>query len=413
MKNDDPNTGAVAPPPGGDSERGFWDWIIRRSPRLGRLLLGGYAVLAVAGLVMAWRVSITLLTATATIVLILSVVISLLTGAISRRQRAFAASSLLWSVVVLVLLLMLLFVSSAFFGVPREGALFVARLTNSPELLVSEPSQTIQVSDGIWPRESTAPLDVDGTEVDRVKALSERPSLRISSDRPLGGGHTAVNVLELEGEAIVTNGSPLVIEAIKIRSNGGVIRSFQSGSNATEGNGEAAGQVTLIVHDRIVGRLVVDLSGQAGADGRNGGPGRRGAQGAQGENAASGLFDCKHGPGRGDPGGRGGNGENGQDGSHGGSGGTLTLAGPHPETLTRAVTALLAGGKGGAGGAGGPGGPGGPGGRGGSSNGLCQGPGPEGAVGQDGDPGQPGRRGANGEEGHIDLRVTDGRGELP
>ena len=408
-----PEAPAATASPAGDTDKGFWDWIIRRSPKVGRFLLGGYAVLAVAGLVLAWRVSIALLTTTAIVVVTLSVVIGLLTSALSRRQKALAASAFLWSIVVFILVLMLLFVSSAFFGLPRGGALLVARIADSPQLIISEPSQILEVSGGAWPKESTAPLDVEGTEVDRIKALTERPSLRLLPDRPLGGGQITVNVLELEGESVVTNGAALIIEAVKIRSNGGVIRSFPSESKSTVGRGQSAGSVTLIVHDRIIGRLVVDLTGQAGGDGRNGAAGSRGGQGAQGENAASGLFDCKHGPGRGDPGGRGGDGENGQDGAPGGDGGTLTLVGPHPEQLTRGVTAVLSGGPGGVGGTGGPGGAGGPGGRGGSSNGICQGTGPDGAVGADGNPGQPGRRGSTGHEGRIELKLTDKRGELP
>jgi hypothetical protein len=129
--------------------------------------------------------------------------------------------------------------------------------------------------------------------IERIKALTERPSLHIYSSHPLGGGTVFVNVLDIEGEGIVTNGEPLTIEANKIRSSGGVIRGFRSASDA---RGKSGSNLTLIVHDRIVGKLSVDLSGQAGADGKDGGPGRAGAAGRQGDNAASGAFDCSHGP---------------------------------------------------------------------------------------------------------------------
>ncbi len=285
---------------GSASDRGLWDWLFHRSPRVARLLFGGYALLVVSALVLAWHISIALLTLTAIIVVVLSVVISLLTGVISRRQTSLAATAILWSVVALVVALMGLFVSSAFLGVPAAGVLLIARIANAPELLIHDPSHFVEVNGGVWPEDASAPLDVRGTTVDRIKALGERPSLIIRSNRPVGGGHIAVDVLDLEGESIVTNGASLVIEALKVRSLGGVIRAFPGGSKAMEGHGVAGGSVTLIVHDRIVGSLVVDLIGQAGADGRVGAPGHNGAQGAQGENAASGLFDCRHGPGRGD-----------------------------------------------------------------------------------------------------------------
>jgi hypothetical protein len=392
--------------------QGFWDWALKRAPRPARFLLGGYLLLAVAGLVLAWRVSLRSLTMTAVVVLLSSVVVALLVSALQRRRAQGAAAFLLWAIVVLIVIVFALFVSSAFAGWPSAGAIIVAKMTDLPELVMRDGTPE-SVTTGSWPSSATEPLDVSGTSVERIKALTERPSLRVFATKPLGGGTVFVNVLDIVGESIVTNGQSLTIETNKIRSSGGVIRAYQSDhSKATAGPGLSGGKITLIIHDRIVGLLTVDLSGQAGADGKDGGPGRPGPNGAQGGNAASGAFDCKHGPDGGQNGGAGGAGENGKPGEPGGKGGTLTLAGPDPERLRKAITFHPGSGEGGAGGKGGPGGSGGAGGAGGSSNGWCNGTGPRGADGLPGAPGNLGNQGSAGADGNLVTLKTNVQGEI-
>jgi hypothetical protein len=391
---------------------GFWDWALKRAPKPARFLLGGYLLLAVAGLVLACRISLRSLIFTAVVVLLSSVVVALLVSALQRRRAQGPATFLLWAIVLLIVAVFALFVSSAFAGWPRAGALILANLMDLPELVMRDGTPE-SVTTGTWPGSATEPLDVSGTEVERVKALTERPSLKVFATKPLGGGTVYVNVLDIVGESIVTNGQSLTIEANKIRSSGGAIRAFQSDrKKVSDGPGATGGSVTLIVHDRIVGLLTVDLSGQAGADGKDGGPGRPGPNGAQGNNAASSAFDCSHGPGGGQNGGAGGPGEDGRRGESGGNGGTLTLAGHDPDQLRKSIAFGAQGGKGGAGGKGGPGGPGGAGGAGGSSNGWCHGTGPHGADGLPGSPGNPGSQGQTGAGGSLVVLKTNSRGEI-
>lgn len=206
--------------------RGFWDWALKRAPRPARFLLGGYLLLAVAGLVLAWRVSLRSLTLTAVIVVLSSVLVALLVLALQRRRAHGAAAFLLWAIVVLIVIVFALFVSSAFLGWPAAGAIIVAKLTDLPELVMRDGTPE-SVTTGSWPSSATEPLDVSGISIERIKALSERPSLKVFATKPLGGGTVFVNVLDIVGESIVTNGQPLTIEANKIRSSGGVIRAFQ------------------------------------------------------------------------------------------------------------------------------------------------------------------------------------------
>ena len=145
------------------------------------------------------------------------------------------------------------------------------------------------------------------------------------------------------------------------------------------------GKVTLIVHDRIVGGLALDLSGRAGANGVAGSPGAKGGTGAKGDNAASGMVDCQRGAGRGGTGGAGTRGGTGNDGTDGGAGGTLVLIGAVPSALSRSIAFTSNGGAAGKGGAGGAGGPGGDGGSGGDPRGWCQ------VVGQPAPRASPGR----------------------
>src|SRR5882672_6305247 len=118
--------------------KGFWDWALKRAPKPARFLLGGYLVLAVSGLVLAWRVSLRSLVVTAIVILLCSVVVALLVQAVERRRAQRVASFLIWSIVVLLVVSFALFLSSAFAGWPSAGAVLVARITDIPELIMRD-----------------------------------------------------------------------------------------------------------------------------------------------------------------------------------------------------------------------------------------------------------------------------------
>ncbi|WP_445220494.1 hypothetical protein ACKWRH_10765 [Bradyrhizobium sp. Pa8] len=87
-------------------------------------------------------------------------------------------------------------------------------------------------------------------------------------------------------------------------------------------NGKHAPAVILIAGS-IKGRLVTNLSGQSGAKGGPGGEGGRGGAGGYGNPASQSAFDCRRGPGNGQPGGKGGAAGSGGQGGNAGNGGVL------------------------------------------------------------------------------------------
>jgi hypothetical protein len=214
----------------------------------------------------------------------------------------------------------------------------------------------------------------------------------------------STQALTLRSSTIITNGADLTIEVIDLILDNASIRSFEKPDTATEGQkGRDGGVVQIRVHGDIVGDLQVNLSGEAGDNGKNGETGNRGSTGAKGDNAASGLFDCKRGAGRGGKGGTGGRGGDGMPGLAGGNGGTLIVIAAKSDSVRPQLQFTSLGGKGGKGGRGGVGGEGGDGGPGGSPVGLCSGSGPRGAAGERGPSGEPGPNGADGTEGKIQF----------
>jgi hypothetical protein len=139
----------------------------------------------------------------------------------------------------------------------------------------------------------------------------------------------------------------------------------------------------------------INLRGGPGGPGENGQGGEDGGNGSKGLHAASGLFDCRRGPGQGGHGGNGGSGGHGGDGGSGGQGGkiyiTATVA-AFTQLLTSGFVPIISGGAGGMGGRGGAGGNPGRGGDPGKPDGWCEArpdrrgvdgqPGPQGATGR-------------------------------
>jgi len=154
------------------------------------------------------------------------------------------------------------------------------------------------------------------------------------------------------------------------------------------------------------------LPGQTGIPGGRGQKGQDGGDGAKGLHAASGLLDCKRGPGRGGNGGNGGDGGRGGRGGDGGDAGRFklaTLEGNFMPVITAGVTLDLAGGQDGAGGPGGALGGGGRGGQQGNPDGWCKRVGGrDGRIGADGDSGPAGTAGAAGQPGEfVGAAITE------
>jgi hypothetical protein len=385
----------VSNPIRGDSPDAVKSVGSKTAPAATRFLFAGYVALALASVVLSWKRAPGSLLGVAVAVIILSTLVALLMRALA-GSATLAARSLLWAVLSCAIVLAALFISSAFFGTPERGAVIVARLLNESAIAVvdqSTPALVVGPNDPqLWPSSAKGPLSVSGDRFERVNALSRRPSVTIDGATIISDTSVvSVNVLTLNGGIIVTGGGNLTIEAVRIVSNGGVIRSFEGQPVL----GRSGGRVVLKVHERIDGQLSVDLSGGPGSAGEKGRAGARGRDGGPGENSAQNLFGCSHGGGTGGAGQPGGIGGDGGAGLPGGNGGTLVLQGPDADLLARSVVFAAKGGVGGVGGLGGDGGPGGNGGPGGHGGGYCGG----GQAGPNGPPGPSGKAGPNGKPG--------------
>lgn len=398
------------------SVREFWDWAFKRSPKAARFLFGGYLLLAIAGLIAASAISLGALLKTAILLLACSLAVVLAIRGLSGGKLSWKAEVFSWCLVALMVLVLGLFVSSAFLGIPERGAVIIARLFDLPELISGSKAgrdASLAPSNGRWPAEVTSPLDVAGDRYQRLNALSKRPSLTLTQENPIrGGGSIAVDTLFLKGEVIFTDGQPLTIEAARIVSEGGKLAAFDA-TAAPSSSSRNGGTVTLIVQDRIVGKISIDLSGRPGPEGTAGAVGGKGGTGAKGDNASSGLADCQRGAGRGQTGGQGVKGGRAGDGGDGGSGGVLVVAGTDPSSLLRSIDFVAHGGALGQAGSRGAGGPGGDGGAGGDPRGWCQGGGPTGASGPQGELGDPGTDGKPGADGKLVPKVLDAMGTVP
>jgi hypothetical protein len=377
------------------------------SPDARRFLYGGFSALAISTLVLAWLRAPAALVPVLLMLLVASVFVTLLSTALTDRASA-AARTFLWAVMLFIFSLMGLFVSAAFFGVPQIGAVAIARIFDAPELL-STGSHGAEIrirTDEVKPAtaEFLRPLDVIGKDdrFSREQSLHQRPSLRVdgtlvAASAPGTTTHIYADVIDLEKGTIVTNGADVTIEANKIISGGGAVRSFLGEPAPSEtGKGRDVGHVYLVIYDRIVGKLQVNLPGGRGAMGVRGADGIVGRDGAEGDGAADHLFDCAHGGGRGGDGQSGTNGERGWPGFAGGDGGLLTVLGSRPESLQESIEFIPAAGQGGPGGQGGLPGAGGRAGSGGSGSHWCHG-------GESGTAGTPGVRGQQGPDGPAGL----------
>jgi hypothetical protein len=371
----------------------------KAAPKATRFLFAGYTALALAAVVLSWQKAPGTLVPVAIGIIVLSTVVVLLVRAVPNSSTV-AGNTLLWIMLSSIIVMELLFISSAFFGVPERGGVILARLLNSPDLaLTSQSSGTIVIdaNSSRWPSDAEQVLDIPGDRFDRVNALSHRPSVTIRGASVVSASAIiAVNILDLQNGTIVTNGSDVTIEAVKVLSSRGSIRSFEAPPAQPPSHpGPSGGRVTLVVYDKIVGRLNIDLAGSSGGAGNPGKVGAAGANGGPGENSSQGLFGCNHGGGSGGTGLPGGHGGDGEAGAPGGDGGTLAIQAKDPDVILRSISFTAKAGAGGPGGPGGQGGSGGRGGPGGHGGGYCGG----GQGGPDGPPGEPGHQGPAGSSG--------------
>jgi hypothetical protein len=341
-------------------------------------------------------------------VIAIGLVVALFSQIAARRFKGPLGAFLAWSAAASYIIVTALFISSAFFGRPEGGAILMSRLLGSPQLIRSANNVRVQITSdrpiGTIDESTLRSID-QSDDYERIAALAKHPNLEIVNSKLVGNpGDTRtilVNTLLLRNGGIVTNGSHLTIEAVRLVSDNGFIKSFENPSASMIGSdGRSGGTITLRIYGGISGTMKIDLRGESGAQGVDGSAGGGGPSGPPGENAASGLFDCRHGAGDGGPGGIGSPGQPGSPGRDGGNGGNLVLV-SQQAALAEHILFSAVGGAGGKGGQGGRGGPGGEGGPGGSAVGLCSGGGHSGPHGAEGPPGAPGKDGRAGSDGSF------------
>ena len=397
------------------SPGGFIRWALTVVPAQTRFVLSSVLVFAAVALILSWVRSFSLWTVTglAILVIVFALIVTALSSTVSSKNILGVGSFLAWGISILFISVLVLIISSTFFGHPLAGALLMSHIlaTSEPLTQLPSPSTPIFINPGDAVPLASLPQEIreEPSEQDllsRVQAISKRPPLNIGGMLTLSTGERrfiVASTLRLEGGTIVTNGADLTIEVNNLFADNGSIKAFENLDASHPGvPGLDGGRVLLIVHGTITGRLGADLRGQKGANGATGLDGAKGSKGAKGDNAASGVFDCQRGAGRGGQGGPGGQGGDAKDGLAGGRGGILIVRATNIEAARSVIgLANVAGGPGGSGGAPGKGGPGGDGGDGGSPVGLCSGAGPNGAEGPHGADGAPGKTGAAGAAGEV------------
>lgn len=409
------------PAEGDYSPIGFLKWASRIAPSQTRFVVTGVLVFAGAALVLGWTRNFDLVLTFAVALLILVFGLVALTISAASRKLGEVGNFLAWAISILFVAFLVLLLSSAFFGVPRAGAVLLARITGLTVFLTdsSPPTRPFVVAEGSKLDFGALPTafrnePASQDPVTRVQELADFPELVIRGTLQMQMGEKrtlAASTLRLDGGVLLTNGGNLSIEVNNLISDNGAIRSFSSPGTAQPGlAGRNGGSINITAHARISGSLMVDLRGEQGADGKAGADGGKGSTGAQGDNAASGTFDCSHGPGAGGRGGTGQKGGDGEQGKPGGSGGHLIVFASELDAARRVLASpLLEGGTGGTGGSAGNGGPGGDGGAGGSSNGWCQGTGSTGPQGDPGPGGAPGQNGTAGDPGSVNFKEIAAR----
>lgn len=365
-----------------------------------RFLYSGYAALAMASFVLSWNKAPTSLWSIAASIVALTLIIAIAVNIVGHLNVTTALVAQI-TLLVFAIVMLALFISSAFFGCPERGSIFVASLLHSEELAIQRSDlrgEIILPSDtAAWPEWTRERPGEGDDRFATIAALSKLPPLTLTGTQLHASGRYYFNTLFLDGSTILTDGQDVTIEAVRIKGNNATVRAFEE--RPESGSGRSAGRLTLIVYQRLDGELTVNLSGEKGAVGSPGSDGQKGAAGAPGGNSSSNLFDCRRGGGRGEKGRDGFPGEDGGPGGVGGDGGTLIVQAASASVILNSINFIRNGGSGGTGGPGGRGGAGGAGGPGGKGGGYCNGgedggPGEFGSSGHRGTDGQPGRTGS-------------------
>jgi hypothetical protein len=105
------------------------------NPTTTRIFYGGYVVLAMAAAIVSWKVAPRSLIEVAILLVVLTVVASLLTRALT-NQKLLAARVLLWAILAAIVVSLASFVSASIFGWPEPAKIIVARFLGQ-ELLRS------------------------------------------------------------------------------------------------------------------------------------------------------------------------------------------------------------------------------------------------------------------------------------
>jgi hypothetical protein len=371
----------------------------RAAPTTTRIFYGGYLLLAMSAAVVSWKIAPSGLVQIALILVILTVVTSLLTVALSKPSN-LAAQALLWLILVALCISLGAFISASLFGWPEPARILAARFLGQETLAASRATEgtLVRGDDATLPPEVSEPPHTAGDRFNRIAELSKRRTVTLAQGSiHVSGPLLHFGVLRLQNANLIFEGSELTIEAVRIEVEGqSAVRSAALTAGPSNGTGASGGNLKLIVYDRISGKLSIDLGGGPGGKGPAGEQGVNGANGAPGENSSQSLFDCRHGGGQGGAGLPGGKGGDGGLGYPGGDGGALTLVASETSQAARAINFMANGGSGGRGGDAGRGGLGGHGGPGGHGGGYCGG----GQAGPEGPPGPPGQPGPNGQQGH-------------
>jgi len=126
-------------------------------------------------------------------------------------------------------------------------------------------------------------------------------------------------------------------------------------SPGAHGKAGQPGPDVIVLCDKLVGYLAIDVRGSRGQDGQDGGQGGQGGDGGPGGKADSGDFECHKRGAHGGNAGRGGDGGPAGDGGKGGKGGTVRIL--FTTSSSADVDPIIDGGEGGAPGIAGAGGP--------------------------------------------------------
>jgi hypothetical protein len=114
---------------------------LRHAPLASKFVLGALVVFAAATVILSWGHSLNSLIPAASAILVVGLLVALLARAVQWARIGWLGDALAIALVALVLGITCLFISSAFFGVPHQGAALLAALINLPDQAPTPPNQ--------------------------------------------------------------------------------------------------------------------------------------------------------------------------------------------------------------------------------------------------------------------------------